>query len=137
MKLYPKRLNSLEELKKEKHMLILAKKKSELPDVLSFGLPILNGFGKKKDTEQAATDDNIVVDLIASFIESPDLSNLVSTVARPILNYASDKAGTSILKSAAKEVIGGYAKWKAIELGFRGVKHLMKTQTNRRNKKEK
>ncbi|MEI8278321.1 MAG: hypothetical protein WCG87_01085 [Bacteroidota bacterium] len=134
MKLYPKRLNSLAELKKEKHMLMLAKKESELPDVLSFDLPLLSGLGKKKDVEQASEDDNIVVDLIASFIESPDLSNLITTVAKPILNYAKDKAGTSILKSAAKEVIGGYAKWKAIELGFRGVKHLVKTKMDKRKK---
>ena len=133
MRLYPKRLNSLEELRKEKHMLMLAKNKSALPDVLSFDLPILSGLGKKKDKEEAE-DDNIVVDLITSFIESPDLSNLVSSVAKPLLSYATDKAGTRMLKSAAKEVIGGYAKWKAIELGFRGVKHLVKTQMDKRKK---
>jgi hypothetical protein len=131
MKLYPKKLNSLEELKREKHLLLQTKKEIEQNSPLSLH------FIKDSitDTIQGATNNEGIIGTLASVISSPSVADMLTSASKPVLEFATDKVGKGVLKSAAKEIIGGYLRWKAIELGYKGVKHLVKVRAEKRKEK--
>jgi hypothetical protein len=142
MKFYKKRLNSLEELRREKKALNKAVKQSR-NEVLH---PLSGG---KDDTKAKTTDegdDGIagklgdIMSLATGFISS---NPLVSTFLLPIVQKYALKAGKSVGKAGAgigfkiaKELLGGYLKWKAIELGVKGASKLVKNQTEKKKRKQ-
>lgn len=107
MKFYSRQINSLKELKAEQ-----ARLKASLAD-----RPL--GFG----TATSGHTDN-------SSEGGFDLSFLLSILSNDIVKRALLKLGLPVLKNTAKfagknafalgkEIFGGYAKWKLLELGFR------------------
>ncbi len=147
MKMYSKNIRNLEELEREKRRLIKERKQLEQEDIFSVE-GIMNNITNPKSTTSVNNDIagvsgmgslfsmsgpivGMVVDLVKDKILSKsDGGNNSSLASNPILQ----KGGT-VLKGAAKEVIGGYLKWKALELTYKGITLIVKRQ--KRKKAEK
>ena len=136
MKLYPKKLRGIEDLEKEKKLLVRQSRQLEKEDFLSLeNLTTGKKKGKEKDESSAAS----LIDLLP--ISNPyvkmGLDFLVKrfTAARkekkeaPAQNTAPHK---SKLRAIAIEFIGGYLKWKAIELSYKGIKLIIKRSKERK-----
>lgn len=147
MKMYSKNIRNLEELEREKRRLIKERKQLEQEDIFSVE-GIMNNITNPKSTTSANNDNagasgvgslfsmsgpivGMVLDLVKDKILSKsDGGDNSSNITNPIL-----QKGGSILKGAAKEMIGGYLKWKAIELTYKGITLVVKRQ--KRKKAEK
>jgi len=118
MKLYPKRLNSVEELKREKQRLRLAKEEMEGDRLLSLG----NSDGEGIDWKEMIMGN---LGSIARFLPISELGPAtLKRLVRRIFNRKKkeraekesaegEKDGKdSLIKKVAVEVIGGYLKWK-------------------------
>jgi len=135
MRLYPKKLRGIEDLEKEKKLLLRQSRQLEKEDFLS--LDNLTA-GKKKSKDKDDSPAASLVDLLP--ISNPfvkmGLDFLVKrfTASRkerkeaPSQNTAPHK---SKLKAIAIEFIGGYLKWKAIELSYKGIKLIIKRSKER------
>jgi hypothetical protein len=136
MKLYSKRLNNLEELKREKHVLKYALKQSKSEDWLNLD-SILKTNKDEKNTESAAEAG--ILGSIISGLGSKSLFNTVLAMAPPLITMmsksGSKKKKSSFIERAAKDVILGYIKWKAIELGYKGVTSFMNSKKEERQEK--
>ncbi|MCF8451063.1 MAG: hypothetical protein K9G49_14415, partial [Taibaiella sp.] len=53
------------------------------------------------------------------------------SVGNSIINKSLKKGG-NMLGTAAREVIGGYLKWKAIELSYKGVTLIIRKQKKKK-----
>lgn len=139
MKLYPRKLHTVDELKKEKQRLLKQRRELDKEDLISFN-DLLGSFGKKKkkkgaDGEQgaggAASIDYIA--LVTDLLSSGFGVNTLIDIGLPLLSKFSPQIRKSLFK-VSKEVLGGYAKWKAVELGYRFVRRMLakkrKAKTN-------
>ena len=140
MRLYPKALRNIDALEKEKKRLLKESQRMEEQDFLS-----LEGIfqGKKGAGKKDAGDAEFsLLDYLP--ISNPVINLLVKKAASWFSERKSTaknkekeqdptegKTGKSKLESLAFEFIGGYLKWKAIELSFKGARYLI------RKKKEK
>ena len=123
MALYPKKLNSLEELRREKYALKFAQKQANDKDFFSV---------ESKDAGGVANAS--IVGTALSLLTSPSLLNTVITVAPSLINLTgSKKAKNTFIQRLAKEIIGGYLKWKVVQMGLRGINIFLKS----RKRKEK
>ncbi|PQJ11017.1 hypothetical protein CJD36_013695 [Flavipsychrobacter stenotrophus] len=151
MKLYPKELNSLKALEQEKRK--LHKQLKELGEQEILSMEGIMGKGSKSSGETAADFD--LMSTVLSFlpISNPLVGPAIKLAQKFIFrkkeakekkviqNYVSaepyhepvGKKVKKVAKSVAFELITGYLKWKAIELTYKGVKHVIKT---RKEKKE-
>ena len=132
MKLYAKKLHSLEELKREKHVLRYAAKHSD--DLLSF-----KDLGKNTSTDEAA-GAGMLGTLISAF-GSKSLFNSVLAMAPPLLALISKRSSRrkkNPIESLAKEVLFGYVKWKALQMAYRGITMAFRSdKKDDRNEKER
>lgn len=121
IKLYSKKLNSLEELRHEK-----ALKKAAAHS------PVNNPT--ENNTSSTDSSDEILNMIQTGFdvITSKGVVNKLFAIALPALSIAVQKLEKDLLKSFAKEFIAGYAKWKAIELSAKALLSLIN-----RKRKEK
>ena len=120
MKLYSKQIHSLEELKREKHVLRYAKKHTD--DWLNF--KDMEKGKAKEDVEDAAGAG--MFGTLLSAMGSKSLLSAVMAMAPPVLTLmskhsSSGRKRTSPLERLAKDVMLGYVKWKAIQMAYRGV----------------
>jgi hypothetical protein len=125
MKLYTKKLNSLEELKREKHVLKYAAKHTD--DVFDF-----NKAKAKDDDTEDALGAGMLGTVISAF-GSKSIFNTVLAIAPPVLSMMSKRSSSSRkkkspLESLAKEVIMGYIKFKALQMAYRGVMLAVKSK---------
>jgi hypothetical protein len=122
MKLYHKQLNSLDELKLEKQRLKAVLNKTEQEGFISMNdiLP-LKKEGDNKD----------LVSQLTGLLDNVGAKELVMSLAGPALGLLGDKIEKHTLKKIAKEFLGSYVKWKAIELAYAGIRALIE-----RNKKK-
>jgi len=109
--LYHKNLNSLDALRQE-----IAIKKAEANATFSGVSDILPGAGN--DSGTGASD---IIGAGLDVFTSKGMGNKLWALAVPALQLAGRKLEKDILKSFAKEFLVGYAKWKAIELGFKAA----------------
>lgn len=125
MRLYPKRLNGLKDLQREK--LLLKKEREELTihHVLS------EQTGNLRDAMPGkiagALLDNINIESVGSVI--------LSFLPIAVQNIVGRKIKRTVL-SVAGTVITGFLKWEAVELGFRGLRLLVRMQKNKRRGKQ-
>lgn len=122
MKLYPKKLNSIEALQAEKRRL-KAQAHIALGDVVSPEKKS-NSSANTHQKSEKDTPFDLVQDLLSGFLYNNSPARLADTavkVAIPILKYVGVKVEQKAVKSIAKDVILSYAKWKAIELGYKSV----------------
>ncbi len=134
MKLYPKKLRSIDDLEQEKQILRKEIKQLDKEQFLS-----LDGLLGKKGSKGEDTG----IDVLSTVLDFLPISNpVVSQVVKLAVGWFSKKEdvpksgpwkedtvkkpGKSLLQKAAIEFIGGYLKWKAIELSFKGIKYIIK-----------
>jgi hypothetical protein len=124
MELYHKQLNSVAELKLERERIKKASKKKAKK--------------AKKLAAADATDDSPMASLatIAQKLMSSkgDLSDLAMPIFRLALKQT-QKNG--FLKKVAVEVLGGYVKWKAIDMGITLAMRFIRRQKHKANKEHK
>ncbi|MCB9047585.1 MAG: hypothetical protein H6550_15735 [Chitinophagales bacterium] len=111
IKLYHKKLNSLEELRQEK-----AKVKHEANTAFT---NILDGKNSTDGSAESTVPDMIQAGL--DVLTSKGITDKLFALVLPALRLAGRKIEKDILKSLAKEFVVGYAKWKAIELGTKAI----------------
>lgn len=121
--LYNKKLNSIEELQAER----LALKKNAKKK--------LQAYESEKDKESGdeflAKKINALTTGLMGNSKYADLVNTVTQIALPyILKQAAAKSARKLLVKTATEMVGGYAKWKAISL----ITHLIITQIKKKKK---
>jgi len=135
MRLYPKKLRNIEDLEREKSRLLKAKRSLDKDEFLSGSL-----FGNKKGGEgkKGKEGQGSLLDFLP--ISNPAVAQLIKIAQRLIFKKSGKpgsgdnagaqlkKRGKSLLKSFAKEFIGGYLKWKAIELTFKGIRHIIRSK---------
>ena len=142
MGFYRKRLNGIDDLERERKA--LRKEREELEQEEFFSLKDLFGAGKSRVQGKSHSEDNTddkEKDAGIAGLES--LLGLLPTAATPLLSIltgmlentvgiAVGKKGKHIALKLAREVIVGYLKWKAVELGYKGAKHLIKKKKEKR-----
>ena len=126
MSIYPKTIGSVKALRKEqgklrKQALKLEEEAFGVLDNLSLDA-ILPDVSKSKDTGKASFNPSSVF----SFL--PGLGRIVPDFIR-------DKAG-NLVKNAAIEFLGGYLKWKAIELSVKGIRRYFSRKASLNREKE-
>ncbi len=132
MKLYSKQLKSIEDLRREKHVMRYAVKHSD--EMLSF-----KELGGADHSTSDAAGAGLAGTLISA-VGSKSLTNTLLAIAPPILTMLSKRSGRrqrkNPLESLAKEVFLGYVKWKAIQMVYRGVMLAVKSKKDE-DKKER
>lgn len=138
MKLYPKRLNNVAELKREKKLLKEEQKNADLHHLFSTG-------GAGEDAEESEPAAGSLMGMALSLLGSesllgaamkhgPSLFRLFSK-KKARQEYAppptEDDKQPSFIMKAIKEVGFGYLKWKAIELSFKGIKKLINARKHK------
>lgn len=113
VKLYSKKLTSLDELRREK-----ALRKKEAAEVFD------NVF--KPDP----ASDGIIPALI-DIATSKGIANKLLALAIPVAQMVGNKVEKNMLKRLAIEVLGGYAKWKGTEVGLKALFRYMKRRYER------
>jgi hypothetical protein len=138
MRLYPKRLRGIEDLEREKRLLRKETRALDADDTFSLEGVMKGGDSKtrkkkkNKERKEAPQEekgkhpllgllgiDNPLAEMAMGFIQSK-LAGAGEDVMAKVA-----KKGKNILISAAKEFIGGYLKWKTIELSYKGIKYLV------------
>jgi len=123
MRLYPKRLKGLDDLKREKEMLSYMKKQTEAEDFF----PKVNlGFGGKSSKG--------IFSMISSLLSSGSGLEKGMAIAEPLIGIlrkrrkkkkakakeeytAPKEPRKNVVKSLLISILTGYLKWKAIEMG--------------------
>ncbi len=134
MGFYRKKLSGVDDLERERKALL--KEKEELENEQFFSLEGILGNGKKggkgKSEDSGEEEESGLPGLDSLLALLPAAGPLVNMVMGMVGNNAGGlgaaigKKGKSIALKLAKEVIGGYLKWKAIELGYKGIRQLLK-----------
>jgi hypothetical protein len=118
MKLYPKKLHSLEELKREKHVLKYAKKHTDKEEWLS-----LDDI-KPKGSERLL--DAGLIGSVLSALGSKSIFSAVIAVAPPLLGILAKRSGKkNIVERAVRDLAGGYLKWKAVQYSFNTLRNII------------
>lgn len=134
MRLYPKKLNNIEELQAERRRL-KAQSHLSVMDVLSSSKEDAVQTEKTQQQESSSGDNlSFYKDIISGFVYNDSPARLVNTVvnaALPILKYVGVKVEHKAVKSIAKDVILGYVKWKAFELGYKSVYSYFRAKRNK------
>ncbi len=145
MKLYPKKLRSLDELEREKARLMKQSRKLDNMDFLSgINLGSSKKEGKKESNDK---EESGLLGTIMQFLPvSKDVSGILKDFVLPLIlkkigkadtnnggqEKKSESKGGNLLKTLAWEIAGGYLKWKAIELSYKGIRYLIKKQKSRK-----
>jgi len=139
MGLYPKRLRGVKDLEREKASLLKEIKQLEKEDI--FPGASLFGAEKEGDTKNdlaggilnMLSGKNALADIVIGMVKGrlakgrtrdkdEEDEGKKSGQKRP------EKKEKHLLRSIAKEFIGGYLKWKAIELSYKGIKYLIRNR---------
>lgn len=121
IKLYDKKLNSIEALRQE----IALKKLEErnyFNNILGTDSSAPNEpTGNSNATADNDTDWSAMLGVGFDVLTSKGVSNKLMALAVPAISLIGRKIEKDILKSFAKEFALGYLKWKALELGTKAV----------------
>jgi hypothetical protein len=133
MRLYPKQINSIEELRLEKQKLLNASKQTDIKHLLSFDGII---FPKRSEKEENEDSSPSIAD---GLFKEGTIAETLLNLAMPALQKAGIKVGAAgkeygkkIITSAAKELVGGYLKWKAIEWSLKGLFHFISSRKKKK-----
>jgi len=140
MRLYPKKLRNIQDLEREQKLLRKQSKKLEKEEFLS-----LDGLLNSKKEKSKGQD------VIGSVIDMLPISNPLIKLGLKILQGRLSENGNSEAKKKAKaappittalhksklraiafEFIGGYLKWKAIELSYKGIRYYLKKRKEKK-----
>lgn len=142
MKMYSRNIRNLKELEQEKRRLLQERKQLEQEELFSVD-SVMNSLVKAKDdkTNSISTSSgqgnllsmtgpiaSLVLDIVKDrILNKIDNGNTSSFASNPLM-----QKGGNLLKGAAKELVGGYLKWKAIELTYKGVTLIVKRQKRKK-----
>ncbi len=136
MKIYPKKLKGIKDLQKEKK--ILLKRQRELDEEGFFSLQGLTGKPKEGGKDETSGDDNSLLGFLP--VSNPLVATVLKIVQQRFFRSGpekktryhesgeSEKPKHGIPYRLAKEFIGGYLKWKAIEFSIKGIRYIIKTR---------
>lgn len=120
IKLYDKKLNSMDALKQE-----IALKKLEEQNYFNNILGTDNTGQGDLTANTTATDNDTdwseMLGIGIDLLTSKGLSNKLMALAVPAISLIGNKIEKNVLKSFAKEFAVGYLKWKALELGTKAL----------------
>ncbi len=136
MNFYPKKINSLEELKLEKQKLLTESKKTDIKQILS-----LRDIISKKESPKEEQKNNDET-MLRGLLKSDSIEEVIISLTMPVLQKAGIKIGSigkdigkKVVVSTAKEILGGYLKWKAAELAYKGLALFLKSRRKHRHQK--
>ncbi len=133
MKLYRKRLHSLEELKRERQVLKYKKKHTGSEDW--FNLKDLTGGKSGKEDDHPGILNASMMSTILSALGSKSVVGTALSLAPTLVNLVSKRSGKkNVIEKMAMDVVGGYVKWKLVQMGYRGIKLFAKARKNKRSK---
>lgn len=133
MRLYPKKLNNIEELNAEKQLL-----QSQIEQIDPDGWFSLKVKDKASAAANTDTKQPFGGSIVNSLLDAGGIDMLLQLLPlfksktkkkEPEKNKEDDKP--NLLIRAGVEFVGGYLKWKAIELSYKGLKKIL----TKRNKK--
>jgi hypothetical protein len=119
MKLYPKQLNSLQELKQEKERLSL-----------SIGNNAHQANSINTPAENSRVADVSYMGIILDLLSNDLIGSALLKLGLPMFKKAGKFAGKNVF-GLGKEVFGGYLKWKALELGYRWMRRYLNKDKNK------
>jgi hypothetical protein len=134
MGIYPKKLRSVADLEREKKILRARSRKLEDEDFLSLESILGKSKGKEKNSdneEESSLFDllpisNPIVKMAVKFIGNRLLKKNDNQQSGLDLSFSTAKKKSKhFARKVAVEFIGGYLKWKAIELTYKGIRHLL------------
>jgi hypothetical protein len=140
MRLYPRKLNSVAELRSERQMLRRQAKQADQEELFSFGPGHRKSNAADKKEEFHSGTGNNVSDYIAAFSDIMGARSVVdgAMAAAPLLmRLLPDAKVKKVLGRVVKEFAGGYLKWKAIEVGFRLAKRYINSRRQHRKETQK
>jgi hypothetical protein len=138
MKLYPKQLNSIEALERERRRLKREIASTDPTDFFSRGA----GGGKKQKKEKAHKsaepegDGNSFFITIIDLLTSKGVADGALSIIDPLMTLLGRKAGKSIIKPLAKELLGGYVKWKIIEISYKTALRFIRSKQHKHQAKK-
>ncbi|MBS1782776.1 MAG: hypothetical protein JSS78_06900 [Bacteroidetes bacterium] len=127
MRLYPRKLNNVEELKREIFMLQFAAKHSSND--------LFESPQKTKEESFASKDSSPLIALLTSLTGSNSLLGSMLSLAPTLISLLPSKSqlGKKTLEGLAKRVLLGYVKWTTIELGYRMIRKIIQAQTKEKS----
>lgn len=150
MKFYGKKLSSLEELRREREVLLYAKKHTASESLLDIkeltggssssgkgSLGLFDGFGPGASTASAG-----LLGTLLSAFSSKSKMGIITALAPPLITLigkrfgGTQRARKNPLERVVKEVALGYIKWKAIQMVYRWVSMAIKSNKSKNAKKE-
>jgi hypothetical protein len=116
MKLYPRQLRSMEELKREKSVLKYVRRQTTKENLLPIdaGVP---GSGTGPGGGLMAA--------LGGLMGARTLFDGALAAGLPLLRYMPMRTQKNVLRTVAREFIGGYLRWKMIQMGYRGLKMII------------
>ena len=127
MKLYRRQLHSVDELRREKLRLQYEKLHTSGD----------NFFPVREHGKPDHKSTSNFMDFLGGLGTSQGPLQMWLTLAKPILRAINKKAKPGkVLTQIAKEVLLGYAKWKVIEMAYRGVRTFIKRQQRKQEAKQ-
>ena len=140
MKMYSRQIKSVADLRKEKARLEKQCRQLEqdaVNEVTNIRLP---GLGAIAENARAKAGSGGLESLLGNIIPgAAPVLKIVEDLIPGGSNIAESirKKTTKLAGGAAKEIIGGYLKWKAVELGFRGIRYFISTRKKKKAAKAK
>ncbi len=136
MRLYQKKLRSVEDLERERKLLQKEVQRIEEEGFLSVD-GVLGSKGKGGGGIESLIDilpiSNPMVAMLLKLVQRKFAAKAEGSKYEPTKESYPQKKGKSPIKSIAIEFIGGYLKWKAIELSYKGIRHLMKKRKEKKD----
>lgn len=121
MKFYPKQLNSLEEVRRERIRLRYEKRNTGLSDLLPFG----NSQAGKREKSGSATSG--IVNTAMSFMSGGSTLQTILSLAGPLIsNIGKRKKPRRFVGNIAKDLIIAYAIGKGAQLAVKGIRSYLK-----------
>ncbi len=150
MGIYLKKLNSVKALEKEKARLL-----KERAALFDFNISSVRAVASPKDGG-GINAENIVSEIVSMLPVSDSVAIVASSVAKMFFQAGSNevsisgkeqkrrkkkegqggKKKDSLLLDLAYEILGGYLKWKALELSYKGVKYMVKKRKEKAEKSD-
>ncbi len=127
MGLYHKQLNSVADLRREKKRLKVNRK-------------VAKNNAEEVERAKEGDDDRgplaSFISIAGDLLSSQGTKSALSSIAMPLFSMALGKAKNGFLKKVAKEVIGGYVKWKAIDFGVTLAMRFIRMEKHKADKPE-
>lgn len=128
MKRSKKKINSREELMLEKQRL-----RDEIRRIEEEGFfsaeDVISSFAKVKEEGIAGA--------IVSGLKNDAVKEAAISLGLPLLKLAGAKIEAKAVKTIAKDLVGGYAKWKALQLAYKGLMLAVDKYKTRKEKNAK